>query len=110
MSIGSGIERVLRRPEFGLTDERGSLLVAYQPTFLEMQPNVAGIERAQAVGNHHGRSIAHQPLQRVDDQRFGFHIDGASRLVEDQDWGIAQKGASEREPLPLAPRKLHTAL
>ena len=37
-------------------------------------------------------------------------VDGARRLVEDQDRGVLQERSSERDPLALAAREAHSAL
>lgn len=38
-------------------------------------------------------------------QRLGAHIQGTSRLIEDENRGLFQQGASKRDPLTLAAGK-----
>ena len=44
------------------------------------------------------------------DQRVGLHVDGAGRLVEDQDLGARDDGARQAEQLALALREVEAAL
>jgi hypothetical protein len=41
-------------------------------------------------------------IEQLADNRFGFLIERAGRLVEDEKIGIAQQFARQRQPLPLA--------
>ena len=50
-------------------------------------------------------ATADKPLQRLVDQPLAHQIDLAGRLVEDQDFGIAQNGPGERNPLALTARQ-----
>src|SRR5260221_3226374 len=65
---------------------------------------------AEPMGDHEGRPPRHQTLDTVDDERFGFAVDGAGRLVEDEDRRILEKGARDGDPLPLAARQPGAAI
>src|SRR5207244_11404225 len=77
---------------------------------LDPQPQVADLQRVQAVGHHEGRAAPHEAPDRVQDDRLAAHVDGAGRLVEEEDGGVLQERARERDPLPLSAREAHAAL
>ena len=52
----------------------------------------------------------HEPFHRFHDRGLGPRIDGAGGLVEDEDRGILQEGAGERDALALAAGETHAAL
>ena len=71
----------------------------------------AVLEQGDPVGEHHrrravrddqaGRGGEH-PAQRLLDQLLGVHVQRGERVVEDQDLGLGEDRAGQREPLPLA--------
>ncbi len=65
---------------------------------------------AQAVGDHEGRASVHEPPQGVLDEDLALRVQGAGRLVEQQDRGVAQDGPGQGDALALAARELHAPL
>ena len=59
-------------------------------------------DHAYAMRDHERRAIARKFLQHVEDQLLALNIDLACRLVEQQNFGIAEDRAGERNSLPLA--------
>ena len=51
-----------------------------------------------------------QRVERPLDARLGLHVEGAGRLVEDQDRRVLQDGAGDGEALALAARQRCAAL
>src|SRR5262245_3409982 len=82
--------------------ERNGAALSRQATVLELQPEIAHSPAARAVGNEEHRTRLHQTLERLEDHGFGLQVHRARRLVEDEDGGIPQKGARQRDALPLA--------
>ena len=76
--------------------------VAGDSAMLDLDSLVADLERAQTVGDHERRAAAHEPLHRLEDLRLGLDVNGARRLVEDEDRGVFQEGSGERDPLTFA--------
>ena len=62
------------------------------------------------MGDHERRAADHQPVERVEDDRFGLRVDRRGRLVEDQDRRVLEERARDRDPLPLAAGQLRAAL
>src|SRR3954454_23710045 len=80
------------------------------PAAVDADLHVAGRQRAGTVRDHEGGAPAAEALHRIHDERLGVHVDGAGRLVEDEDGGVAQEGARERYALALAARQPHSTL
>ena len=57
---------------------------------------------AQAVRDHEAGAALHQSQQRFLNARLGAGIDAARRFVEDQDAGVGQHRARNRQQLALA--------
>ena len=55
-------------------------------------------------------AAAHQPLERAADPHLQGGVDGAGGLVEDQQVGVGEVGAEQRDQLPLAGRQRLAAL
>ena len=67
-------------------------------------------ERARTMADDDDRATPLQPLERLDDRGLGLLVDGARRLIEDEHGAVLQKGACQRDPLPLAAGQLHSAV
>ena len=59
-------------------------------------------DRREPVRDHKGRPPLDQPVQRLLDLRFRFHIERAGRLVKNQHPGIAQQRPRNRDALFLS--------
>src|SRR5919107_4414333 len=81
------------------------LVKVNHPPVFNLQPHVAVRQSSQTMGDHEDGAALHEALHRIHYHRLGLRIDGAGRLVEDEDGGIFQKGASKRDTLPLTTRK-----
>src|SRR3712207_1730885 len=71
----------------------------------DLQPHVAVRQSSQTMGDHEDGTALHEALHRVHYHRLGLRIDGAGRLIEDEDGGIFQEGAGKGDTLPLTTRK-----
>src|SRR5205814_6785660 len=79
-------------------------------TVLDLDSRVADLERALTVRDHERRAAAHESPHCLENLRLGPRVDGARRLVEDEDRGILQECSSERDPLALTAREAYSAL
>ena len=66
--------------------------------------------RAQPMGNGNYGASLHQPLEGFHHELLGFGVERGRRLVENQDWRVADDGASDADPLPLTAGKRGAAL
>ena len=64
----------------------------------------------QPVRYHHRRSALHEPIEGVSNSRLADGVQVGSGLVQDQHRSVLENGAGNRDPLPLAARKLHSPL
>ena len=72
---------------------------------VEQDDAVGDLNRRQAMRNQERRAVLGEFLDGFADQHLILDIDGAGRLVEDQDGGIAKHGASQRDSLALTAGK-----
>lgn len=63
----------------------------------------------EAMGDRDRRAVLGDVLQRSLDGGFGFVIDGGSGFIQNQDRGIFEQGAGDRQSLALTAGKLLTA-
>ncbi len=71
---------------------------------------LVGIDnRAQAMGDHDGGAIFHQPRQRTLHMALAFGVERRGRFVQQQDRRIAQHGAGDGDALALAARQFQAA-
>ena len=71
---------------------------------------VGGLCRGQAMGDAHGRPALREPQQRHRERPFGLGVEGAGRLVEDQQAGIGELRSRQRDQLSFADRQVLAAL
>ena len=62
------------------------------------------------MGDHYGRTVLHQVLQRFLYQTFGFRIQGGCGLIQDQDRGILQDRTGDTDSLALSTRQFSTSV
>ncbi len=67
---------------------------------------VGPAQRAEAVGDRDRRAALDQILQRLLDLQFRLGVDRRSRLVEDEDGGIDQQRAGNRDALTFSAREV----
>ena len=80
------------------------------PAGVHQDDPVGELERAEAVGDQEGGAVAGELLDRLADQGLVLDVDGAGGLVEDQDGRVAEHGAGQGDPLPLAAGEAEAAL
>ena len=70
-----------------------------------IQHNDAGgiADRAEPMGDGNDGAAGGQAFEGLLDETFALIVECGGRLVEDQDRGIAEDGAGERQALALAP-------
>src|SRR3954469_23112583 len=73
---------------------------------LEHEHRVGRYQHREAVGNDDESAAFGNPQQICIDDRLAFSIEGAGRLVEDQDARIPDQRARYRQSLPLTARKV----
>ena len=71
---------------------------------------VGVVHRGEPVGDDDRRAPLQQRVERILHQLFALGVECRGRLVEDQDLGIFQHRAGDRQPLPLAARQFHAAV
>ena len=67
---------------------------------------VAVLDRGQAVRNHERRAPLHQGVHAALHQRFGARVDGGGRFVQNQRGRVGNRGAGNRQQLPLPLREV----
>ncbi len=67
-------------------------------------------DRGEAVGDHQRGPAFHQVLQRILNLDLRLRVEGGGRLVEDQDRGVLEDGAGDRDPLAFAAGELRPLL
>lgn len=71
---------------------QGQQLLVFAPfhdlTLVHHTDLIRVTDRRETVGDHYGRTVLHQVLQRFLHQTFGFRIQGGCGLIQDQDRGI----------------------
>ncbi len=70
-------------------------------TVLEHDDQIGVSDRRETVGDDERRPALEQQVQRMLDLPLGADVDGARRLVEDQDPRVGEEGARERDQLSL---------
>ena len=78
----------------------------HDPTLFEHDNLIRLLHRGQAMGNHQNRAIGHGLLQAQLHRRLGLSIQGAGRFIQQQDRGIPQDRASDRDALQLTTGKI----
>ena len=63
---------------------------------------IAVFQGRQAMGYDKDGAPNAKTLHHLDDFSFRFYIDGACRLIEDENGSILQKSSCERNPLALS--------
>src|SRR5882672_9160385 len=63
------------------------------------------LHRGQAVGDDEHGAMLHEAFDRLLHQALRFGVEGARGFVEDQERGIAQQRARDRDALALPPRE-----
>src|SRR5215813_1691782 len=79
-------------------------------SLLHHHDHVGVANRRQSVSNDDGGAAARQLTEGPHDGIFGLRVQGARRLVHDENRRIFQERASEGDTLALAARKQGTAL
>ena len=77
---------------------------------LEHDDQVGAAHGREPVGDHEGGTAVQQPTERTLDPPLGGDVDGARRLVQDQDARVGEQRACERDELTLAEREPEPAL
>ena len=67
---------------------------------------IGGDDRRQPVGDDERGPPAHEARERPLDLPLGLGVEGGGGLVEQQDGGVLQHGARDRQALALAARQL----
>ena len=64
---------------------------------------------AEAVGDEERRPLAADAAHRLLNLVFGSRVNGAGAVVQNENAGIGEEGAGNRQPLPLAAGEHHAA-
>ena len=81
-----------------------------QLSVVEHEDVIAGHHAGEPVGHDQRRAAGHQAVERLLNGGLVLSVDAGERLVEDQDWGIAQQRAGDRDALALAAGEAVAAL
>ena len=73
---------------------------------LDTQAHVDVAQGRQTVGDHQGGAAAPQSLEPFDDRGLSLLIDGAGRLIKNDDRRVREEGPCQRDTLPLAAGKI----
>ena len=82
----------------------------YDLTLMHHTDLICVTDRRETVGDHYGRTVLHQVLQRFLYQTFGFRIQGGCGLIQDQDRGILQDRTGDTDSLALSTRQFSTSV
>ena len=77
---------------------------------LDDEDLVGAANGCEPVRDDDRRTAVQQPVERLLDQDLRWSVDVRRRLVEDQDAGISEERACDRDQLPLASREAGAAL
>ena len=72
-----------------------------ESTVLHYVNTIAVLQRVQPVGYHYNGSGLRRVTKCAEDGLFGCAVEGAGGFVEDEDFGVAVKRASEADSLAL---------
>ena len=78
---------------------------AQRSVLVHDQDQVRGQDGAQAVGDDDAGPPGHDPLQGILDQRFGFAVEVAGGLIENQDARVFENDARQGNALFLTAAK-----
>src|ERR1700724_3253423 len=73
------------------------------------EKDVAILQRAQAMSDNEGGATGRESLDRLHYCRFGLGVDGARRLIEDENGPVFEESASQGDALAFFTRKTHAA-
>ena len=90
--------------------EAGMGAVGDDPTALEEHDPLGQVDRRQPVGDDERRPTLHQHAEGGVDLLLDLHVDGAGGVVEDEDGGVVEQRARDRDALPLTARQRVAAL
>ena len=76
---------------------------------VEHQDAVIAGDRRQPVGDGDGGAVPADPLEGLDEPPFGLRVERGSRLVEQQNVGVADQRPGDGHPLPLSAREVGAA-
>jgi len=79
----------------------------HHPAVLEHQDAVGLFHRRQAVGDDERGAPGQKPAERLMQTPFGVAVERRGGLVEDDDLGVGDDHARDRQALPLAARHAH---
>ena len=82
----------------------------HQPAVGEHDDQVRVAHRREAVCDHEHRAVRHQAVDRLLYEALGLGVEGAGRLVEDQERWIAQQRPRDRDALALPAGEPRAAL
>src|SRR6266540_3769755 len=74
------------------------------------EDQVRATDGGQAMGDQERRATDHQLVERVEDDALGAGVDRRGRLVHDEDRGVLDESAGDRDPLALSPGQLGSPL
>jgi hypothetical protein len=77
----------------------------------QLDPAVCAAGHVRVVRDQHDRGAGRvELLQQAEDADAGGRVEVPGRLVREQDRGLADQGAGDRDPLPLAAGQLLPAV
>ena len=82
----------------------------HDATFVQHQNLICITNRRQTVRNRNRSARCHQAFKRLLHQAFTLRVQCTCRFIENQNIGILQNGACNRDALSLSPRKFSTAV
>ena len=82
----------------------------HHPALVDHDHLVGALGRREPVRDGDRGPRLHEPLERAADLHLQRRVDGAGGLVEDQQVGVGEVRAQERDELPLAGRQRLAAL
>jgi hypothetical protein len=78
--------------------------------FLQHDNSIEAAQSRQAVGDGNDRSSAHQALKRIADHLLRLDIEGRGSFIQQQNRRVLEKGAPDRNSLPLTPGELDATI
>src|SRR5215469_6133164 len=106
----SELQRVEARVQPTAVDQFFVLATFDDSPILYHKDDVGFSDRREAMGDNDRRLALDEPVDGLKDQLLGGGVESGGRLVHDQDRGIADHGAGNRDSLALTSRERHASV
>ena len=93
------VSKTTVKPALGNQGTVGPLF--YDASLIQHQYAIGLLHRCQPMSDHQSGAVFHHALQRLLHRTFGFGIERAGRLIQQQKRGVTQNGPGNGDALAL---------